>query len=127
MHDIMHWHSDILSYIIAYIPILPEIWSGWILPALPGVCPIAFPVLSAIKRCPVRSAAFCYSAPIADSCQRPAHPPAGAARGFECKIGSEYVYCSNGHVKVELLTSCTACAPAAIGAGQFVANDSPSL
>ena len=70
-YDIMHWHYDILCYIIACISILPEIWSCWVLAARQGVCPVAFPVLSAIKRCPVWSAAFSYSVPIVDSC-----PPA---------------------------------------------------
>ena len=60
VYDIIHWQYDILCYIMAYMPIRPEIWAGWVLAARPGVCPIAFPVLSAIKRCPVRSAVCIY-------------------------------------------------------------------
>ena len=57
---------------MAYMQIRPEIWAGWVLAARPGVCPIAFPVLSAIKRCPVRygqlSAVTSVPIMITDSC-----------------------------------------------------------
>ena len=96
LYDIMSLDTDIICYIIGYIPVRPEIWSGQVLAALLGTCPIASQCRTpAIKRCPVRSrplltipfpiAGRWAAAAPARCCPR---PRAGAARGFDCKIGS---------------------------------------
>ena len=41
LNDIMSSDTDIVCYIIGYIPVRPEIWSGQVLAALLGTCPIA--------------------------------------------------------------------------------------
>ena len=41
LYDIMSMDTDIICYIIGYIPVRPEIWSGQVLAALLGTCPIA--------------------------------------------------------------------------------------
>ena len=41
LYDIMSLDTDIICYVIGYIPVRPEIWSGQVLAALLGTCPIA--------------------------------------------------------------------------------------